>query len=152
WLEALAGIPGNVEIASEYRYRVSLPTPDALVIPTTHSGETAETIAALKHGKKLRHQYRLSISNVQASALVRQSDLRFLTRAGREIGVASTKAFTTQLAALVLLTLTLAKLRGRLPPERETELLHALRHLPAALTHVLNVEPQVKTWADKFAQ
>jgi glucosamine--fructose-6-phosphate aminotransferase (isomerizing) len=89
---------------------------------------------------------------VAESALVRRSDLRFLTRAGPEIGVASTKAFTTQLAALVLLTLTLAKLRGRLPPEREGELLHALRHLPAALTHVLSLEPQVKTWAEKFAQ
>ena len=152
WLEALAGIPCNVEIASEYRYRESVPNPDALVITISQSGETADTIAALKHAKKLGHQYCLSICNVPESALVRQSDLRFLTRAGPEIGVASTKAFTTQLAALVLLTLTLAKLRGRLPPEREAELLHALRHLPAALTHVLGVEPQVKKWAEKFAQ
>ncbi len=152
WLEALAGIPCNVEIASEYRYRESVPNPDALVITISQSGETADTIAALKHAKKLGHQYCLSICNVPESALVRQSDLRFLTRAGPEIGVASTKAFTTQLAALVLLTLTLAKLRGRLPPEREAELLHALRHLPAALTHVLGVEPQVKRWAEKFAQ
>ena len=152
WLEALAGIPCNVEIASEYRYRESVPNPDALVITISQSGETADTIAALKHAKMLGHQYCLSICNVPESALVRQSDLRFLTRAGPEIGVASTKAFTTQLAALVLLTLTLAKLRGRLPPEREAGLLHALRHLPAALTHVLGVEPQVKKWAEKFAQ
>jgi glucosamine--fructose-6-phosphate aminotransferase (isomerizing) len=152
WLEGLAGIPCNVEIASEYRYRESVPNPQALVITISQSGETADTLAALQHAKSLGHHHTLSICNVPESALVRASVLRFLTRAGPEIGVASTKAFTTQLAALVLLTMALAKLRGRLPPGREAELLHALRHLPAALARVLDVEPQITGWAEKFAQ
>jgi glutamine---fructose-6-phosphate transaminase (isomerizing) len=152
WLEGLAGIPCNVEIASEYRYRESVPNPQALVITISQSGETADTLAALQHAKSLGHRHTLSICNVPESALVRASALRFLTRAGPEIGVASTKAFTTQLAALVLLTMALAKLRGRLPPGREAELLHALRHLPAALARVLDVEPQIAGWAEKFAQ
>jgi glucosamine--fructose-6-phosphate aminotransferase (isomerizing) len=152
WLEGLAGIPCNVEIASEYRYRESVPNPQALVITISQSGETADTLAALQHAKSLGHHHTLSICNVAESALVRASVLRFLTRAGPEIGVASTKAFTTQLAALVLLTMALAKLRGRLPPGREVELLHALRHLPAALARVLDVEPQITGWAEKFAQ
>jgi glucosamine--fructose-6-phosphate aminotransferase (isomerizing) len=152
WLEGLAGIPCNVEIASEYRYRESVPNPQALVITISQSGETADTLAALQYAKSLGHHHTLSICNVAESALVRASVLRFLTRAGPEIGVASTKAFTTQLAALVLLTMALAKLRGRLPPGREAELLHALRHLPAALARVLDVEPQITGWAEKFAQ
>jgi glucosamine--fructose-6-phosphate aminotransferase (isomerizing) len=122
------------------------------VITISQSGETADTLAALQHAKSLGHHHTLSICNVAESALVRASVLRFLTRAGPEIGVASTKAFTTQLAALVLLTMALAKLRGRLPPGREAELLHALRHLPAALARVLDVEPQITGWAEKFAQ
>jgi len=150
WLEGVAGIPCNVEIASEYRYRESVPNPRALVIAISQSGETADTLAALQHARALGHKYCLSICNVPESALIRAADLRFLTRAGPEIGVASTKAFTTQLAALVLLTLTLAKMRGRLTPEREAELLLALRHLPKALEKVLHVEPQVKLWAEKF--
>ena len=150
WLEGVAGIPCNVEIASEYRYRESVPNPRALVIAISQSGETADTLAALQHAKALGHKYCLSICNVPESALIRAADLRFLTRAGPEIGVASTKAFTTQLAALVLLTLTLAKMRGRLTPAREAELLLALRHLPKALEKVLHVEPQVKAWAEKF--
>src|SRR5713101_175178 len=152
WLEGLAGIPCNVEIASEYRYRESVPNPKGLVVTVSQSGETADTIAALHYAKSLGHRYALSICNVPESALVRASDLRFLTRAGPEIGVASTKAFTTQLAALVLLTMTLAKMRGRLPAQRETELLQSLRHLPRALERVLHVEPQVKMWSEKFAQ
>jgi len=152
WLEALAGIPCNVEIASEYRYRDSVPNPKALVVTISQSGETADTLAALNHAKRLGQERTLSICNVPESALVRHSKLRFLTRAGPEIGVASTKAFTTQLAALVLLSMTLAKLRGRLTPERETQLMDALRHLPAALTHVLGVEKQVEKWAELFAQ
>src|SRR5258705_102084 len=152
WLEALARVPCSVEIASEYRYRESVPNPKGLVITVSQSGETADTIAALQYAKSLGHRYALSICNVPESSLVRASDLRFLTRAGPEIGVASTKAFTTQLAALVLLTMTLAKMRGRLPAERETELLNSLRHLPRALEHVLQVEPQVKIWSRKFAQ
>ncbi len=152
WLEGVAGIPCSVEIASEYRYRESVPNPNALVVTISQSGETADTLAALQHAKSLGHRFCLSICNVPESALVRASDLRFLTRAGPEIGVASTKAFTTQLAALVLLTMTLAKLRGRLSPERETELLHALRHMPTALQNVLHVEPQIKMWAEKFSK
>src|SRR5687767_1411324 len=152
WLESLACIPCNVEIASEYRYRESVPNPKALVVTISQSGETADTLAALAHAKSLGHEHCLAICNVAESALIRQSNLRFLTRAGPEIGVASTKAFTTQLAALVLLTMTLAKLRGRLPSEREAQLMTALRHLPAALTHVLGCEPQVEKWAERFAQ
>jgi glucosamine--fructose-6-phosphate aminotransferase (isomerizing) len=152
WLEALACIPCNVEIASEYRYRESVPNKKALVVTISQSGETADTLAALQHAKSLGHEHTLSICNVPESALVRHSKLRFLTRAGPEIGVASTKAFTTQLAALVLLTMTLAKLRGRLSAEREAELMTALRHLPAALTHVLAIEPQIEQWAERFAQ
>jgi glutamine---fructose-6-phosphate transaminase (isomerizing) len=151
WIEAIAGLPCTVEIASEYRYRASVPNPRALVVTISQSGETADTIAALNFARKLGHRYALSICNVPESALVRLSDLRFLTRAGPEIGVASTKAFTTQLAALILLTLVLAKLQGRLVAAKEQEYLHALRHLPAALAHVLQVEPQIKMWAEKFA-
>jgi len=152
WLEGFAGIPCNVEIASEYRYRESVPNPKALVVTISQSGETADTLAALQHAKVLGQRYSLCICNVPESSLLRASDLRFLTRAGPEIGVASTKAFTTQLAALVLLTMTLAKLRGRLAREREEELLQALRHLPTALQNVLHLEPQVKMWAEKFSQ
>jgi glucosamine--fructose-6-phosphate aminotransferase (isomerizing) len=151
WIEAIAGLPCNVEIASEYRYRASVPNPRALVVTLSQSGETADTIAALKHAKSLGHEFCLTICNVPESALVRLSDLRFLTRAGPEIGVASTKAFTTQLAALVLLTLVLAKLRGRVTVDKEHELIQAMRHLPSALTHVLKVEPQIKEWAARFA-
>jgi glutamine---fructose-6-phosphate transaminase (isomerizing) len=152
WLESIAGIPCNVEIASEYRYRESVPNPAALVIAISQSGETADTLAALQHAKALGHRHCLSICNVAESALVRATDLRFLTRAGPEIGVASTKAFTTQLASLLLLSVALARLRGRLAPEREADLLHDLWRLPSMLDSVLHVEAQVKTWAQKFAQ
>jgi len=152
WLEALACIPCDVEIASEYRYRESVPNPKTLVVTISQSGETADTLAALQHARSLGQERTLTICNAPESALVRQSKLRFLTRAGPEIGVASTKAFTTQLAALVLLTMTLAKLRGRLPAAREAQLMNALRHLPAALTHVLEVEPLIQGWAEHFAQ
>ena len=152
WIEGLAGVACNVEIASEYRYRESVPNPKALVVAISQSGETADTIAAVHHARALGHRHCLSICNVPESALVRSSELRFLTRAGPEIGVASTKAFTTQLAALVLLAMVLAKLHGRLPAERESALLQALRHLPSALQNVLYTEPQVRMWAEKFAQ
>jgi len=151
WIEALAGLPCVVEIASEYRYREPYNDPDALVVTISQSGETADTLAALQCAKARGHRYSLSICNVPESALVRASDLRFLTRAGPEIGVASTKAFTTQLAALVLLTMAVAKQRGRLDESQERELLAALRHLPAALTHVLQVEPAITEWAKRFA-
>jgi glucosamine--fructose-6-phosphate aminotransferase (isomerizing) len=151
WIEALAGVPCTVEIASEYRYRESYLNPKTLVVTVSQSGETADTIAALEYAKRRGHVPSLSICNVPESALVRASDLRFLTRAGPEIGVASTKAFTTQLCALVLLTMVLAKLKGRLTTDTERRLLGALRHLPQALANVLEIEPQVKRWAEKFA-
>ncbi|MCC6473252.1 MAG: glutamine--fructose-6-phosphate transaminase (isomerizing), partial [Burkholderiales bacterium] len=151
WLESIAGIACNVEIASEYRYRDSVPDPSRLVVTISQSGETADTIAALQFAKTLGNGPSLSICNVPESTLIRASDLRFLTRAGPEIGVASTKAFTTQLAALVLLTLAIAKVRGRIDAARESEMLASLRHLPTALGTVLHTEPQVRMWAEKFA-
>jgi glucosamine--fructose-6-phosphate aminotransferase (isomerizing) len=151
WLEAIARIPARVEIASEYRYRESMPDPNGLFLVISQSGETADTLAALEHAKSLGYGATLAICNVPESSLVRASGLRFLTRAGPEIGVASTKAFTTQLAALVLFVMVMAKLRGRLSPDREAALLGALRHLPAAMQSVLHVEPQVRMWAETFA-
>jgi len=150
WLEAIAGLPASVEIASEYRYRDPVTTPGTLVVTISQSGETADTLAALQHAQAGGLTDSLSICNVPESALLRQSSLRFLTRAGPEIGVASTKAFTTQLAALFVLTLVFAKLRRRLPPARETELIGQLRHLPAAMEAVLSVEQQVHAWARRF--
>lgn len=151
WLEEIAGIPCNVEIASEYRYRTSVPNSKALVVVLSQSGETADTLAALNHAKKLGHSHTLAICNVPESALVRLCKLRLLTRAGPEIGVASTKAFTTQLAALFLLTLVLAKQRGRLTKEQEQKHLHELRHLPGAVQKVLELEPQIAKLAEQFA-
>jgi glucosamine--fructose-6-phosphate aminotransferase (isomerizing) len=150
WLEAIAGVPAAVEIASEYRYRDPVSAPGTLVVTISQSGETADTIAALKHAQARGLADALSICNVPESALMRQSSLHFLTRAGPEIGVASTKAFTTQLAALFVLTLVLAKLKRRLAAERERELIAQLRHLPAAMEAVLSVEPKVRQWARRF--
>jgi glucosamine--fructose-6-phosphate aminotransferase (isomerizing) len=151
WIESLAGLPCNVEIASEYRYRDTVPNPNALVVTVSQSGETADTLAALNHARSLGHKHTLCVCNVPESALVRQSRLKFLTRAGPEIGVASTKAFTTQLASLFLLALLLAKVRGRLQTPRETEHILALRHLPAALGHILDLEERIAAWAGAFA-
>ena len=151
WIEQLAGIACSVEIASEYRYRVSVPNPEQLVVAISQSGETADTLASVKHAKSLGMGRTLAICNVPESAIVRECALRFLTRAGPEIGVASTKAFTTQLAALYLLTLVLAKLRGRLSAEHEAAELTALRHLPVAVAKVLELEPQIKEWSGHFA-
>ena len=151
WLEEIAGIPCNVEIASEYRYRTSVPNPKTLVVTISQSGETADTLAALIHAKTTGHAFTLAICNVPESAIIRQSKLRLLTRAGPEIGVASTKAFTTQLAALFLLTLVMAKLRGRLDADREQKFLHELRHLPAAVQKVLALEPKIAEMAKHFA-
>jgi glucosamine--fructose-6-phosphate aminotransferase (isomerizing) len=151
WLEALAGIPTTVEIASEYRYRESVSDPDTLVIAVSQSGETADTLAALKHAHALGMKRTLAICNVPESAIVREAALRFITRAGPEIGVASTKAFTTQLAAFALLTLVLAKLNGRLSAADETRHLVALRHLPVAVQKVLELEPEIERWAQRFA-
>ncbi|MFN4062726.1 MAG: glutamine--fructose-6-phosphate transaminase (isomerizing) [Parazoarcus communis] len=151
WLESVAKIPTTVEIASEYRYRESVPEADTLVVVISQSGETADTLAALKHAKTLGMARTLAICNVPESAIVRESALRFITRAGPEIGVASTKAFTTQLAALALLTLALAKLNGRLPEAEEQRHLTALRHLPVAVQKVLELEPEIEKWAQRFA-
>ena len=151
WLEEIAGIPAYAEIASEYRYRTSVPNPDALIVTISQSGETADTLAALHHAIALGQDKTLTVCNVAESALTRASRLKFLTRAGPEIGVASTKAFTTQLASLFLLTLVLAKLRGRLTPEQEAGHLAALRSLPNKLQQVLALEPQVEAWSQRFA-
>ena len=153
WIEEMARIPVNVEIASEYRYRTSVPMANALIITISQSGETADTIAALQHAKSLHNGMdasTLSICNVPESALIRQSQLRFLTRAGPEIGVASTKAFTTQLSSLFVLTLVLAKVKGRLSVDKEENYLKQLRHLPAAMQQVLSLEPQIIEWAQAF--
>ena len=151
WLEDLAGIPAHAEIASEYRYRTSVPNPDALIVTISQSGETADTLAALNHAKGLGQDKTLTICNVPESALTRASRLKFLTRAGPEIGVASTKAFTTQLAGLFLLTLVLAKLRERLTPAQEAAHLAALRSLPGQIQQVLALEPEVEAWSQRFA-
>jgi glucosamine--fructose-6-phosphate aminotransferase (isomerizing) len=152
WLESIAGIPTSVEIASEYRYRDSVPDPRTLVVTISQSGETADTLAAVKHARSLGMQHTLTICNVATSAMVRECKLAYVTRAGAEIGVASTKAFTTQLAALYLLTLALAQTRGRLSDAQEAEHLKALRHLPVALQAVLALEPQVIAWSEDFAR
>ncbi|RZT38655.1 glutamine--fructose-6-phosphate transaminase (isomerizing) [Cupriavidus agavae] len=152
WLESIAKIPTQVEVASEYRYRDTVPNPRALVVVISQSGETADTMAALRHARSLGHTHTLAVCNVATSAMVRETELRFLTRAGTEIGVASTKAFTTQLAALYMLTLALGKVRGHLTDEQEAEALTNLRHLPAALHGVLALEPQIIAWSEDFAR
>jgi glutamine---fructose-6-phosphate transaminase (isomerizing) len=151
WIEELAGVPCNVEIASEYRYRVTVPDSSGLLVTISQSGETADTIAALQHAQSLGYRNALAICNSPESSLVRASNLRFMTRAGPEIGVASTKAFTTQLAALFLLALALAKARGRLEPQRERSLLASARHLPAALAAIVAIEPRIEPWGRRFA-
>jgi glucosamine--fructose-6-phosphate aminotransferase (isomerizing) len=152
WLEAIAGIPTQVEVASEYRYRTSVPNPRALVVTISQSGETADTLAALRHAQGLGMRHTLTICNVATSAMVRECALAYITRAGVEIGVASTKAFTTQLAGLFLLTLALAQAKGRLTEEEEGQHLKAMRHLPVALQAVLALEPQLISWAEDFAK
>ena len=151
WIEAIVGIPCAVEVASEYRYRNAVANPDQLIVTLSQSGETLDTMEALKYAKSLGHARTLSICNVPESAIPRASKLVYYTRAGAEIGVASTKAFTTQLVALFTLTATLAKLRGRLDPEQEAEYVDALRHLPGSVQHALNLEPQISVWAERFA-
>ncbi|WP_341914290.1 glutamine--fructose-6-phosphate transaminase (isomerizing) [Polaromonas sp. YR568] len=152
WLESIARIPTQVEVASEYRYRSSVPNPRTLVVTITQSGETADTLAALRHAQSLGMTQTLTICNVSTSAMVRECKLAYITRAGVEIGVASTKAFTTQLAGLFLLTLALAQSKGRLSEQEEEGHLKAMRHLPAALQAVLALEPQVISWAEDFAK
>ena len=152
WLEDIAGIPTQVEIASEYRYRTTVPNPKTLIVVVSQSGETADTLAALRHAKALGHPYTLAICNVASSAMVRETNWHFLTKAGTEIGVASTKAFTTQLLALYLLAVSIAKRAGRISVEKEKELLRELRHLPKALHAVLALEPQIIAWSEAFSK
>ena len=152
WLESIAKVPTQVEVASEYRYRDSVPDANTLVVTITQSGETADTLAALRHAQSLGMLHTLTICNVATSAMVRECALAYITRAGVEIGVASTKAFTTQLAGLFLLTLALAQSKGRLTESQEAEHLQAMRRLPAALQAVLALEPQIISWAEDFAK
>ena len=152
WLEDIAGVPTQVEIASEYRYRSTVPNPKTLIVVVSQSGETADTLAALRHAKSLGHLCTLAICNVASSAMVRETDWHFLTKAGTEIGVASTKAFTTQLLALYLLAVSLAKRAGKISTEKEKELLRYLRHLPKALHAVLALEPQIIAWSTAFSK
>jgi len=152
WIESIAKVPVNVEIASEYRYRDSVPNPNALVVTISQSGETADTLAALKHARSQGMEHTLTVCNVATSAMVRECALSYITRAGVEVGVASTKAFTTQLTALFLLALTLAQAKGRLSDEQEAAHLKAMRHLPLAVSAVLALEPQIIAWADEFAR
>jgi glutamine---fructose-6-phosphate transaminase (isomerizing) len=150
WLEGIAKIPTQVEIASEYRYRETVPNPKTLVVTISQSGETADTLAALRHAQSLGMTQTLTVCNVATSAMVRECKLAYITRAGVEIGVASTKAFTTQLAGLFLLTLALAQAKGRLTESQEAAHLKAMRHLPSALAAVLALEPQIISWAEDF--
>ncbi|MGH8031166.1 MAG: glutamine--fructose-6-phosphate transaminase (isomerizing), partial [Luteimonas sp.] len=152
WIEAITGLPCTVEIASEYRYRTAVANPRHLIVTISQSGETLDTMEALKYAKSLGHDKTLSICNVPESAIPRASGLVFYTRAGAEIGVASTKAFTTQLVALFALAATIAKLHGRLDEAKEAEYIEALRHLPGSVQHALNLEPQIALWAEKFAR
>ncbi|HET7774957.1 MAG TPA: glutamine--fructose-6-phosphate transaminase (isomerizing), partial [Azospira sp.] len=151
WLESIAGIACQVEIASEYRYRESVSDPDTLIVAISQSGETADTLAATRYARFRGHRASLCICNAAESALMRDADLHFLTRAGPEIGVASTKAFTTQLLALALLVMVMAKLHNRLPREREQQWLHDLHELPVALSRVLELEGQLERWAEKLS-
>ena len=151
WIESIAKLPVGVEIASEYRYRDSVADPRQLIVSISQSGETLDTLEALKHAKALGHRRTLSICNVQESAIPRASELVFYTRAGAEIGVASTKAFTTQLAALFVFTVTLASQRGLLDDRQLAAHMESLRHLPGSVQHALNLEPQIAEWSKLFA-
>jgi glutamine---fructose-6-phosphate transaminase (isomerizing) len=152
WIEAISGLPCSVEIASEYRYRAAHANPKHLIVTISQSGETLDTMEALKYAKSLGHKHTLSICNVPESAIPRASELVCYTRAGAEIGVASTKAFTTQLAALFQLCVVLGKLHGKVTPELEADYLEQLRFLPGSVQHALNLEPQIAVWAERFAQ
>ena len=150
WLESLARIPCNVELGHEYRYRDSIPNPRQLVVTISQSGETLDTMEALKRARELGHEQTLSICNVRESAIPRASRFVFYTRAGAEIGVASTKAFTTQLVSLFTLTLAIAKAKGLLHAQAEADALDQLRFVPGSIQHALNLEPQVQAWAERF--
>ena len=152
WLEGIAGIPCEVEVASEYRYRTSVPNPKTLIVTISQSGETADTLAALRHAKKLGIPHSLTICNVATSAMVRECTLAYITRAGAEIGVASTKAFTTQLAGLFLLTLAFGGVKGTVSEAKQTDYLQQMRHLPVAVQSVLALEPHLMQWAEAFSK
>ncbi|MBP7259591.1 MAG: glutamine--fructose-6-phosphate transaminase (isomerizing), partial [Neisseria sp.] len=152
WLESIAKIPTDVEIASEYRYRDVIANPKQLVITISQSGETLDTMEALKYAQSLGQTHSLSICNVLESALPRESELVLYTRAGAEIGVASTKAFTTQLVVLFGLAVTLGKMRGHVGEEQARAYTEELRQLPGSIQHVMNLEPQIAAWAQKFAK
>jgi glutamine---fructose-6-phosphate transaminase (isomerizing) len=152
WLESVAKIPTQVEIASEYRYRESVPNPKTLVVAISQSGETADTLAALKHAQSLGHTHTLSICNVATSAMVRLTELSYLTQAGTEIGVASTKAFTAQLVGLFVLAAVLGKLRRHVDPNQQETYFSQLRQLPSAVSSVLALEPMIIAWAEEFAR
>jgi glucosamine--fructose-6-phosphate aminotransferase (isomerizing) len=152
WFEGLAQIPCNVELGHEYRYRESIPNPRQLIVTISQSGETLDTMEALKRAKELGHPATLSICNVRESAIPRASRFVFYTRAGAEIGVASTKAFTTQLAALFTLCLALSKVKGRLSAQAEADAIDQLRYVPGSIQHALNLEPQIQAWSERFAQ
>ncbi|MDN7815412.1 glutamine--fructose-6-phosphate transaminase (isomerizing) [Burkholderia vietnamiensis] len=152
WLESIAGIRAQVEIASEYRYRETVPDPHTLVVGISQSGETADTIGAIEYARAMGQHLSMAICNVATSSIARTAPLCFLTRAGIELGVASTKAFTTQLVALFLLTLTLARQRGRLDDAQVVLHLNGLRALPARIGHALALETQIMGWAAKFAR
>ena len=152
WLEGIAGIPCEVEVASEYRYRTSVPNPKTLIVTISQSGETADTLAALRHAKKLGIPHSLTICNVATSAMVRECTLAYITRAGVEIGVASTKAFTTQLAGLFLLTLAFGGVKGTVSEAKQTDYLQQMRHLPVAVQSVLALEPHLMQWAEAYTK
>ena len=149
WMEDIAGIPCNVEVASEFRYRRNVVAPNTLFVTISQSGETADTLAALKEAKKLGYVHTLAICNVPESSIVRESDSNLMTRAGPEIGVASTKAFTTQLTALLLLVVALGRRNG-LAPEEELRIVDELRRLPNQIRHALRLENEIERWAELF--
>jgi glucosamine--fructose-6-phosphate aminotransferase (isomerizing) len=151
WIETIVKIPCHVELGHEYRYRESIPNPRQLIVTISQSGETLDTMEALKRARQLGHEATLSICNVRESAIPRASKLVFYTRAGTEIGVASTKAFTTQLVSLFTLALAIAKEKSRLGADQEAMFIEQLRYVPGSLQHALNLEPQIKVWAERFA-
>ena len=152
WFEALAGVSCDVEIASEFRYRKFVTRPNSLLVTISQSGETADTLAALRLAKEKGYMAALTICNVSSSSLVRESDLAFMTRAGVEVGVASTKAFTTQLAALLMLVTAIGKVKGNISNEQEVEIVKALQSLPAEVEKALSFDKDIEALAEDFAE
>ena len=152
WFEALAGVSCDVEIASEFRYRKFVTRPNSLLVTISQSGETADTLAALRLAKEKGYMAALTICNVSSSSLVRESDLAFMTRAGVEVGVASTKAFTTQLAALLMLVTAIGKVKGNISNEKEVEIVKALQSLPAEIEKALAFDKDIEALAEDFAE